>query len=312
MTPSDKYPIEQYIMTKNDCYRANKRRKPTGIQVHSVGCKGTNRDRWRRWNVSGLKKCANAIIDLNGIMQTLDWDVRPWLSGSGSNGNANDTCVGFEICEPSLAKDTPEAAAYLYGCVVYLCTELCKDYGIDPREIKCHCELHKEGRASNHADVNHWWGKSGTSWEPYTMYTLRRDIANALGVPLYDETGGIINMSVMKKGSRGEDVALLQTNLNALGYPCGKVDGIYGDNTVAAVRAFQKKYGLEEDGKAGPVTLAAIQRVLGNTSAPAKPENQGGMIASELDVLIARVGDAERELAAIREVLDRMLTGGEE
>ena len=119
-------------------------------------------------------------------------------------------------------------------------------------------------------------------------------------------------MSVMKKGSRGEDVALLQTNLNALGYPCGKVDGIYGDNTVAAVLAFQKKYGLVEDGKAGPVTLAAIQKALGNTAAPVKPENPGGMVASELDVLIARVGDAERELAAIREALDRLITGGEE
>ena len=53
MKTDERYPIERYIMTKNDCYKANKRRIPTGIQVHSVGCKGTTRDRWRRWNVSG-------------------------------------------------------------------------------------------------------------------------------------------------------------------------------------------------------------------------------------------------------------------
>ena len=256
MTPSEKYPIEQYIMTKNDCYRANKRRKPTGIQVHSVGCKGTTRDRWRRWNVAGLKKCANAIIDGKGIMQTLDWDVRPWLSGSGSKGNANDTCVGFEICEPSTANDTPEAAAYLYGCVLYLCTELCRDYGIDPREIKCHCELHKEGRASNHADVNHWWGKPGTSWEPYTMPRLRHDVAEALGIDLME--GIDMNTMTLRKGMQGEAVRALQEMLNELGYNCGIADGVFGSNTRAAVRLFQTDEHLTVDGIAGPQTLAVL------------------------------------------------------
>lgn len=132
MEPNELYPIEEYIMTENRCYKADKRRKPTGIQVHSVGCKGTNRDRWRRWNTKAISKCANAIVDTHGIMQTLDWNVRPWLSGSGKNGNANDWCVGFEICEPSKANDTAYAAEYLYGCVVYMCTELCKMYDINP------------------------------------------------------------------------------------------------------------------------------------------------------------------------------------
>ena len=256
MTPDERYPIERYIMTKNDCYKADRRRTPTGIQVHSVGCKGTSRDRWRRWNTPGLKKCANAIIDTHGIMQTLDWDVRPWLSGSGSKGNANDTCVGFEICEPSASKDTPEAAAYLYGCVLYLCTELCRDYGIDPREIKCHSELHRDGRASNHADVNHWWGKPGTAWEPYTMPRLRHDVAAALGVDLMEGVD-IVTMT-LKKGASGEAVRALQEMLNNLGYSCGAADGVFGSKTRAAVLAFQHDEGLTADGIAGPKTLEIL------------------------------------------------------
>ena len=269
--PSEEYPIEQYIMTKNDCYKANKRRKPTGIQVHSVGCKGTTRDRWRKWNNSGIKKCANAIIDTNGIMQTLDWDVRPWLSGSGSKGNANDWCVGFEICEPSVAKDTPEAAAYLYGCVLYLCTELCRDYGIDPSEIKCHCELHREGCASNHADVNHWWGKKGTSWEPYTMVRLRKDVAENLGIKKEVKT----LTGVLRRGSQGDEVAALQEMLNAVGLDCGAADGIYGKKTMAAVKAFQEAYGLSVDGLCGPLTwnkLMSIQPA--NIEPEPEPEPQ--------------------------------------
>lgn len=258
MTPDERYPIERFIMTQNDCYKANRRRTPTGIQVHSVGCKGTTRERWRRWNTPGLKKCANAIIDTKGIMQTLDWDVRPWLSGSGSKGNANDTCVGFEICEPSAANDTPEAAAYLYGCVLYLCTELCRDYGIHPREIKCHSELHREGRASNHADVNHWWGKVGTSWEPYTMPRLRHDVAEALGVDLME--GANIMDTILKKGSSGPEVLELQEMLDGIGYACGTPDGVFGNLTAYAVKSFQRDNNLTVDGVVGPATWAALEK----------------------------------------------------
>jgi len=243
------------MMTKNDCYKANKRRIPTGIQVHSVGCKGTTRERWRSWNVSGLKKCANAIVDLNGIMQTLDWDVRPWLSGSGSKGNANNTCVGFEICEPSTSRDTPEAAAYLYGCVLYLCTELCRDFSIHPLNIKCHSELHREGYASNHADVNHWWGKAGTSWEPYTMTRLRHDVADALGIDLME--GVDPTMITLKKGMSGEAVRVMQDTLNALGYDC-VADGIFGNKTAAVLKEFQKDNYLTADGICGPKTWAVL------------------------------------------------------
>jgi len=258
MTPDERYPIERFIMTQNDCYKANRRRTPTGIQVHSVGCKGTSRDRWRRWNTPGLKKCANAIIDTKGIMQTLDWDVRPWLSGSGSKGNANDTCVGFEICEPSAANDTPEAAAYLYGCVLYLCTELCRDYGIHPREIKCHSELHREGRASNHADVNHWWGKLGTAWKPYTMPRLRHDVAEALGVDLME--GANIMDTILKKGSSGPEVLELQEMLDGIGYACGTPDGVFGNLTAYAVKSFQRDNNLTVDGVVGPATWAALEK----------------------------------------------------
>lgn len=253
MEINELYPIEKYYMTKNRCYKANKRRKPTGIQVHSVGCKGTDRNRWRRWNTSTIEKCANAIIDTHGIMQTLDWDVRPWLSGKGKNGNANDWCVGFEICEPSKANDTVYAAEYLYGCVVYLCTELCKMYGINPAAIKCHSELHAEGCASNHADVTHWWGKKGTAWENYNMYTLRRDVARNLGTTIKPEF-----KSSMRKGSTGECVYLLQEKLNALGYECGNPDGIFGTQTQVAVKAYQKDKHLTVDGIVGAKTWAAI------------------------------------------------------
>ena len=252
LTPNERFPIEEYMMTKNDCYKSTKKLSPPlGIQVHSVGNKGTNRNRWRRWNIGGLNKCAGAFIDTNGIMQCLPWDKRPWLSGSGKNGNANNWCVGFEICEPTTKNDTPETAEYLYSCVKYLCVELCKALDINPADIKTHCELHQMGYASNHGDVNHWWGRKGTSWEQYTMDRLRKEVSEEIGVEL---------METIRKGSSGEAVKTLQNYLTKLKLYSGKIDGIAGGQTETAIRQFQKANGLIADGICGKKTWEELIR----------------------------------------------------
>jgi N-acetylmuramoyl-L-alanine amidase len=60
---------------------------------------------------------------------------------------------------------------------------------------------------------------------------------------------------------RGEDVAELQSRLNSLGFDSGKVDGIYGPNTEAAVIDFQQNRHLAEDGKVGPEVVTEIHLV---------------------------------------------------
>ena len=61
-------------------------------------------------------------------------------------------------------------------------------------------------------------------------------------------------------GARGNDVAALQTQLNALGYPAGQADGIFGKNTETALKSFQMAYGLEVTGQADYVTVTALSR----------------------------------------------------
>lgn len=50
----------------------------------------------------------------------------------------------------------------------------------------------------------------------------------------------------------------VQTRLKKWGYYTGGVDGINGPKTIAAVKAFQKKYGLVQDGVVGPLTAAKM------------------------------------------------------
>ena len=64
--------------------------------------------------------------------------------------------------------------------------------------------------------------------------------------------------ALSKYGSRGTEVRTIQEKLKRWGYYSGSVDGIYGSQTVSAVKSFQKKNGLTDDGIAGTQTLKAM------------------------------------------------------
>ena len=77
-------------------------------------------------------------------------------------------------------------------------------------------------------------------------------------------SSGSVGNRTLKKTSpymRGSDVRTLQIMLNNLGYFAGKVDGIFGSNTRAAVIRFQRHNGLTADGVVGPVTRARLLKV---------------------------------------------------
>lgn len=96
--------------------------------------------------------------------------------------------------------------------------------------------------------------------------------------------------ALSKYGSRGDEVKQIQTKLKRWGYYSGSVDGIYGSQTLAAVKKFQSKNGLIVDGIAGKKTLAAM----GITSTG----NSSSLSASNSDLnLLARLvyGEARGE-----------------
>lgn len=63
---------------------------------------------------------------------------------------------------------------------------------------------------------------------------------------------------VLRNGSRGAHVTRLQQRLAALRYDVGTVDGIFGNDTLHAVYAFQKVQGIGVDGVVGPATWARL------------------------------------------------------
>ena len=96
---------------------------------------------------------------------------------------------------------------------------------------------------------------------------------------------------------RGDDVAELQQRLSALGFDSGRVDGIFGDLTSAALGEFQRNAGLPVDGIAGASTVAQLLRF--------------GTRHRDTE-LVASVRDRERLRAAPRTLADRRVAIGEE
>lgn len=202
----------------SDCYQQGTRQTPAGVQVHSTGA---NNPWLRRYvqpddgrigrNVNGNDHnrpgnvCANAYIGKQSdgtvaVYQALPWDMRCWLSGSGTNGNANRMgFIGYEICEDGLTDQAYFDAAM--GQAILLTAYLCQAYGLTADDVRDHAELHEMGLASNHGDITHWLGKFGKNmaWfrdrvrqemeEPITVEYIDCDAVTVLYQARVDESG---------------------------------------------------------------------------------------------------------------------------
>ena len=76
------------------------------------------------------------------------------------------------------------------------------------------------------------------------------------------ETGASapVTRLTLRRGSRGEAVKEMQMLLISKGYDLGRwgADGIFGKQTMKAVKAFQKDCGIRVDGVVGPVTYSRL------------------------------------------------------
>lgn len=84
-------------------------------------------------------------------------------------------------------------------------------------------------------------------------------------------------LALSKYGSRGSEVTQIQTKLRRWGYYTGSIDGIYGSQTLAAVKYFQRKNGLTVDGIAGTKTLQAMGIYTSSSSSSSSANNSSNL-----------------------------------
>lgn len=101
--------------------------------------------------------------------------------------------------------------------------------------------------------------------------------------------------TVIKYGSQGDTVSLIQRRLKTWGYYSGNVDGYFGIQTENAVKEFQRKNGAKVDGIVGTQTAALIGINLNGSNSTS---SSGSSSSSSNDLyLLAKVvyGEARGE-----------------
>lgn len=112
--------------------------------------------------------------------------------------------------------------------------------------------------------------------------------------------------ALSKYGSRGDEVIQIQTKLKRWGYYNGVVDGIYGSQTLSAVKYFQRKNGLTQDGIAGPATLRAMGIYTSSSSTTSSSNSSNVNLLARLVYGEARGEPYTGQVAVAAVVLNRV------
>lgn len=255
---------------------------PKYITVHNTANSARGADALR--HASYLKGSSAAermvswhyTVDDKRIVQHLPTNEVGWHAGDGRNGTGNRYSIGIEICENedgNFEKAVQNA--------VWLIKKLMKEHNISIDRVVPH---------------KRWTGKQ-----------CPRKLLDRWGWFINQIQNGVTEMGrpILKRGSRGEEVKVLQEALNQLGFNSGAVDGIFGAKTENAVKAFQKAKGLVVDGIVGPKTWAAIDAALNAKKAQTqqpKPvqNNVVNEIVKNLDTAIANLEKVKQLLKEVK------------
>lgn len=107
-------------------------------------------------------------------------------------------------------------------------------------------------------------------------------------------------------GSTGSEVTQIQTKLKRWGYYNGSIDGIYGSQTLAAVKYFQRKNGLTADGIAGTKTLQAMGIYSSSNSTSQSTNNSNVNLLAHVVYSEARGEPYSGQVAVAAVVLNRV------
>lgn len=268
--------LRKQILTKNQCYKTGAKITPKGVMWHSTGANNPNLKRyvgpddgklgvnnsgnhWNQYRPDGRQVCVHAFIgkDKNGKVctyQTLPFNMRGWHAG----GSANNSYIGFEICEDGLADK--DYFNKVYKEAVEFTAYLCKTYKLDPmgkNVIICHQDGYKLGIASNHSDVYHWFNKHGK-----TMADVRKDVkAHMSG----SATQSATKHTVAKATSSTSEPYKVRVTTSALNIRAGagtnyKIVGMIRDRGVYTIVQTSGSWGKLKSG-AGWISLNYAKRI---------------------------------------------------
>ncbi len=183
--------------------------------------------------------------------------------------NANQKAISVEMCvekNGTIHDETVQNAAELVA-------DLCKRFKLSTGKIVRHYDVtNKNCPAPWVSDSS----KLAAFCKKVDGLLGNKTVSNSTA----SSSQGSSSSSLLKKGDKGTEVKELQNNLLKLGYKLAKycADSHFGDETVAAVKAFQKDQGISVDGIVGKDTRAKINAALSKKNSSSSSSAASGSL----------------------------------
>lgn len=228
-------------------------------------------------NASRQASCNYGIAKDGKVALIVEEENRSWCTSS----NANDQrAITIEI---SSEKTAPyEMNTVAYNKFIDLCVDICKRNG--KKKLLWFGDKNKSLNYKPKSDemiltVHRWFANKSCpgDWLYNRLDNVAKEVTERLGgkstnVSTNTSSKETVSTSSTKKeekktclglGDKGTEVKELQKKLIACGYSCGSagVDGDFGQDTLDALKKFQKAYNLVVDGLAGEKTLTKLDEV---------------------------------------------------
>lgn len=232
------------------------------VSIHCMACNATAVALGNHFASKNTKASSNYGIGSDGMIACyVPEDYRSWCTSNAANDHR---AVTIEVANDGGEPDWHVSRAALTS-LVNLLEDICRRNNIDELRWKADKMLIGQPWLQN-MTVHRWFANKSCPGD--YLYNLHGSIAAEVNARLKGETVAPVQQNQMlaalptiRRGYAGEKARLLQQNLNYFG--CGlKEDGKFGPASVAALKAWQNKYGLQVDGSYGPKSYAKMKELL--------------------------------------------------
>ena len=228
--------------------------------VHYTGTDASALNNVKYFSGGNRNASADFFIDKDGSIYQFNADIANYYTwhcgdGKGKYGISNSNSIGIEVVS-SGGEFTDAQKKALRELVTWLMAT----YGIAASNVVRHYDASRKSCPAPYCGSS----AKDAKWRELHAYitggsaTVSSAPAKTTTTTSKGESTVTVTLKVLSNGSRGEQVKTLQRLLNALGYSCGSADGIWGKNTDAAVRKFQKAKGLTVDAICGKNTWSKL------------------------------------------------------
>lgn len=244
------------MISKKNCYIGQN--KPAYVVIHETDnwSKGANAkchaQAMKNGNLAGT---VHYYVDSENVYQTLNHNDGAWAVGDGKGkyGITNRNSINIEICV------NPESDYYkAVDKAEQLAAYLLKQYGWGTDRLKRHYDASRKHCPRRIQDEGLW-----PNFVQKTAAYMKNETASTTANPSTTKptTKGayMFEPKLVELGSTGTSVLLLQEILVARGFKGRNskvldLDREAGDNTIYALKQYQKSRGLEADGICGTAT----------------------------------------------------------